>query len=49
MGVIAEFAQKTIDAGAFEALDKVYVENKIRALVGDEGGKVSSTIGWTSG
>lgn len=36
MGVIAEFAQKTIDAGAFEALDKVYVENKIRALVGDE-------------
>ena len=36
MGVIAEFAQETIDAGAFEALDKVYVENKIRALVGDE-------------
>lgn len=36
MGVIAEFAQETINAGAFEALDKVYVENKIRALVGDE-------------
>ena len=36
MGLIEQFAQQTIDAGAFEALDKVYVENKIRALVGDE-------------
>ena len=36
MGVIKAYAQATIEAGAFEPLDQVYVENKIRALVGDE-------------
>lgn len=36
MNLIAEFANKAIESGRFEPLDKVYVENQIRALVGDE-------------
>ena len=36
MKVIEKFADEVINSGAYEPLDRVYVINKIRALVGDE-------------
>ncbi|WP_093624270.1 UDP-glucose--hexose-1-phosphate uridylyltransferase [Limosilactobacillus gorillae] len=36
MGLIETFADKAIASGAYQPLDKVYVENKVRALVGDK-------------
>lgn len=36
MKVIEKFAQEVIDSGAYEPLDRVYIINKIRGLVGDD-------------
>lgn len=36
MELIEGFAEKAIASGAFQPMDKIYVMNKIRALVGDE-------------
>lgn len=36
MGLIEQYAQAVIDAGTYEPLDKRYLVNKIRALVGDQ-------------
>ena len=36
MELIEGFAEKVIASGAFQPMDKIYVMNKIRALVGDE-------------
>ena len=44
MGLIETFAEKAIASGAYQPLDKVYVENKVRALVGDQDGDVQA--GW---
>ena len=35
MKVIEKFAGEVINSGAYEPLDRVYVINKIRGLVGD--------------
>ncbi|WP_283621912.1 UDP-glucose--hexose-1-phosphate uridylyltransferase [Limosilactobacillus avium] len=36
MKLLEEYADKVIESGAYEPLDRIYVLNKIRALVGDE-------------
>ncbi len=36
MKLMEEYADKVIASGAYEPLDRIYVLNKIRALVGDE-------------
>lgn len=36
MKLLEEYADKVIENGAYEPLDRIYVLNKIRALVGDE-------------
>ena len=36
MGVISQYADQVIASGAYEPLDRNYVMNKIRGLVGDE-------------
>jgi UDPglucose--hexose-1-phosphate uridylyltransferase len=36
MKLLEEYADKVIKSGAYEPLDRIYVLNKIRALVGDE-------------
>ena len=42
MGLIETFAEKAIASGAYQPLDKVYVANKVRALVGDQDGDVQA-------
>lgn len=42
MKVIEKFADEVINSGAYEPLDRVYVINKIRALVGDEASSVEA-------
>ena len=42
MKVIEKFADEVINSGAYEPLDRVYVINKIRALVGDEASKAEA-------
>ena len=39
MKLMEEYADKVIASGAYEPLDRIYVLNKIRALVGDEDGE----------
>ena len=36
MQLIEEFTQKAIHSGRFQPLDRIYVANKVRSLVGDE-------------
>lgn len=36
MKIIEKFADEVIASGAYKELDRVYVINKIKALVGDE-------------
>ena len=42
MGLIETFAEKAIASGAYQPLDKVYVANKVRALVGYQDGDVQA-------
>lgn len=48
MKVIEKFADEVINSGAYEPLDRVYVINKIRALVGDEASSVEANDEQTS-
>lgn len=48
MKVIEKFADEVINSGAYEPLDRVYVINKIRALVGDEVSSVEANDEQTS-
>lgn len=48
MKVIEKFADEVINSGAYEPLDRVYVINKIRALVGDEASSVEANDEETS-
>ena len=48
MKVIEKFADEVINSGAYEPLDRVYVINKIRALVGDEANSVEANDEQTS-
>lgn len=36
MKIIEKFADEVIESGAYQELDRVYIINKIKALVGDE-------------
>ena len=48
MKVIEKFEDEVINSGAYEPLDRVYVINKIRALVGDEASSVEANDEQTS-
>ena len=48
MKVIEKFADEVINSGAYEPLDRVYVINKICALVGDEASSVEANDEQTS-
>src|SRR5699024_9089307 len=48
MKVIEKFADEVINSGAYEPLDRVYVINKMRALVGDEASSVEANDEQTS-
>lgn len=45
MTLFETFAKQAIESGRFAPLDKIYVENKVRALVGDEDVAVDSRQG----